>query len=106
LHSAVWKYFEIKPEDDKQCEVYCKVFFSLVAEPQGNTTNLFNHLKHHHQVQHDETIQSKKQRQTSITETLYNATSYPPNSSIHKEITAAITYHLAKDMAPINTAQH
>jgi len=43
LHSAVWKYLEIKPEDDKQCEVHCKVCFSLVAAPQGNTTNLFKY---------------------------------------------------------------
>ena len=42
----------------------------------------------------------------SINGTLYNATPYPPNSSRHKEITAPITYHLAKDMAQINSVQH
>ncbi|XP_060785451.1 E3 SUMO-protein ligase ZBED1-like [Neoarius graeffei] len=107
-HSAVWKYFGFKPDDDKQSEVHCKVCSALIEAPQGNTINLYNHLKHHHKVEYDEAVQGKKQTQTqtTITRTLYNTTPYPPNSSRHKEITAAITYHLAKDMAPINTVQH
>ena len=58
-HSVVWKYFGFKPDDDKQSEVHCKVCFALVAAPQGNTTNLYNHLKRHHQVQYDEAVQGK-----------------------------------------------
>ena len=39
-HLAVWKYFEMKPEDDKRCEVHCKVCFSLVATPQISSISL------------------------------------------------------------------
>ncbi|XP_051962423.1 E3 SUMO-protein ligase ZBED1-like [Xyrauchen texanus] len=49
---------------------------------------------------------SRQTTQTSITQTLYGASPYPPSSQRHKEITNAITYHLAKDMAPINTVQN
>ena len=40
--------------------------------------------------------------QSSIKDTLYNATAYPPSSDRHTEITDAITYMIAKDMCPIN----
>ena len=41
--------------------------------------------------------------QSSIKDTLYNATAYPPSSHRHKEIMDAVTYMIAKDMCPINT---
>ena len=63
-HSAAWKYFGFKSDDDKQCEVHCKVSFTLIAAQHGNATNLYNHLKRHHKVQHDEAVQGKKQTQT------------------------------------------
>ena len=93
-HSTVWKYFGFKPEDDKQCEVHRKVCFSLVAAPQGNTTDVSNHLKRHHKVQHDETIQRKKQRQASKTGTMQRL-------NLQQEITAP-----GQRYGPINTAQH
>ncbi|KAL2085940.1 hypothetical protein ACEWY4_019260 [Coilia grayii] len=111
-HSVVWKYFGFKQDDDKQSEVHCKVCSALVGTKHGNTTNLYNHLKRHHKVQYDEAVSKNSEnashptKQTSITATIHNATPYPPNSSRHKEITAGISYHLAKDMAPINTVQH
>ncbi|KAK0138123.1 Zinc finger BED domain-containing protein 1 [Merluccius polli] len=109
-HSVVWVYFGFKPDDEGQSRVICKACFSLVAAPQGNTTNLYQHLKRHHKVQYDEAMQGKKSEsrsttQTSITDTLHNATPYPHNSSRSKEITEAIAYHLAKDMVPINTVE-
>lgn len=106
-HSVVWKYFGFKQEDEGQFGVICKVCFALVAAPQGNTTNLYQHLKRHHKVQYDEAAvqgkrsESRPKMQTSITDTLHNATPYPHNSSRSKEITEAIAYHLAKDMVPI-----
>lgn len=111
-HSVVWKYFGFKQDGDNQSEVHCKMCFVPVAAKQGNTTNLFSHLKRHHKVQYNETVQSKNSenacypKKQNITATIHNAIQYPPNSSRHKEITAAISYHLAKDMAPINTAEH
>ena len=41
--------------------------------------------------------------QSSIKDTLFNATPYPPSSHRHKEITDAVTYMIAKDMCPVNT---
>lgn len=67
------------------------------------TRQTYNHLKRHHKKA---LWWSCTRQKTSITTTLYNATPYPPNASSHKEITLAIAYHLAKDMAPINTMQH
>jgi hypothetical protein len=40
--------------------------------------------------------------QTSKKGSLYSATLYPSRSQRHAEINNAITYHLAKDMCPIN----
>lgn len=45
------------------------------------------------------------QSQTSISDTLYNATPYLSNSDRHKKITAAIGYFSAKDMHPIRTVE-
>lgn len=85
----------------------CKACFALVAAPQGNTTNLYQHLNRHHKIQYDEAAvqgkrsESRPKTQTSITDTLHNATPYPHDSSRSKEITEAIAYHLANDMVPI-----
>lgn len=109
-HSVVWKYFGYKKDNEGQSNVICKACFAVVAAPQGNTTNLYQHLKRHHKVQYDEAVQGKKSesrptKQTSITDTLHNAMPYPHNSIKSKEITEAIAYYLAKDMVPINTVE-
>ena len=41
--------------------------------------------------------------QSSVKDTLYNTTAYPPSSRRHKEIMDAVTYMIAKDMCPIKT---
>ena len=41
--------------------------------------------------------------QSSVKDTFYNATTLPPDSHRHKEITDAVSYVIAKDMFPINT---
>ncbi|XP_073708964.1 E3 SUMO-protein ligase ZBED1-like [Garra rufa] len=114
-HSTVWNFFGFKPEDDAQTVIICKQCFGIVAAPQGNTTNLYNHLKRHHKIQYELAMKdkgattqstSRQTTQTSITQTLYGASPYPSSSQRHKEITNAIAYHLAKDMAPINTVQN
>ena len=105
-HSVVWKYFGFKQNNEGQSKGICKACFAIVAAPQSNTTNLYQHLNRHHKVQYDEAVQGKKKSesrptlttQTSITDTLHKATPYPHNSSRSKEVTDAIAYHLAKDM--------
>ena len=108
-HSVVWKYFGFKQDDEGQANVNCKACSAIVAAPQSNTTNLYQHLKRHHKVQSDEAVQGKKSSeshpttQTSITDTLHNATPCPRYSS-RSNITDTIAYHLAKDMVPINNS--
>ena len=41
--------------------------------------------------------------QSSVKDTLYNATTFPPSSHRHEELTDAITYMIAKYMCPIKT---
>lgn len=113
--SFVWKYFGFRVSNINQKQIICKESSRVVSAPQGNTTNLFNHLKTHHKIKYDECIKAKKKvawvanmncqtsTQTSIKASLYSASLYPFNSQRHTEITDAITIHLAKDMCPINT---
>ncbi|XP_077306275.1 E3 SUMO-protein ligase ZBED1-like [Lithobates pipiens] len=113
-YSQVWAYFGFKPDDDTQQTIYCKQCLAVVCAPKGNTTNLFNHLKPNH-IQEYETVGKKNTaqsqstckhtKQTSIKGTFFNATPYPTNSLRCKEITEAITFHLAKDMAPMTTVE-
>ena len=79
------------------------------------TTHLFNHLKSTHRVIHDQVVKEQKNSkmkssstpvpatQSSIKDTLYSATAYPPSSHRHEEIMDAVTYVISKDMCPVNT---
>ena len=58
--SAVWKHFGFKESDSEQEQILCKICNTVVSAPQGNTTNLFNHLKSKHKVVYDQTIQEQK----------------------------------------------
>ncbi|KAK0137902.1 Rootletin [Merluccius polli] len=110
-NSVVWKHFGFEESDSEQKKILCKICHATVSAPQANTTNLFNHLKSAHRVIHDQAMKEKMKSsstpatatQSSIKETLYNATPYPPSSRRHEEITDAIAYMIAKDMCPICT---
>ncbi len=58
-HSTVWNFFGFKSQDDAQRVVICKQCFGIVAAPQGNTTNLYNHLKRHHRIQYELAMKDK-----------------------------------------------
>ena len=66
-----------------------------------------HNLKSTHRVIHDKKMKSSSTpattTQSSVKETLYNATAYPPSSHRHNEKTDAVSYVTAKDMCPINT---
>lgn len=51
--SVVWDHFGYKEDDLNQEHIVCKLCFGPVSVPQGNTTNLFNHLKKYHKVVYD-----------------------------------------------------
>uniref|UniRef100_A0A1A8PZH5 BED-type domain-containing protein n=1 Tax=Nothobranchius rachovii TaxID=451742 RepID=A0A1A8PZH5_9TELE len=87
--SVVWKYYGFAESDVNQVDIVCKLCYGVVAAPQGNTTNLFNHLRTAHKVTYDETMKEHREKpsttpasssQTSIHATLYNATKYPTSS--------------------------
>ena len=113
--SLVWQHFGFEESDEAQAHIMCKMCYNVISAPLGNTTNLFNHLRHNHKVAYDKLGLLKKQKektttpttsvQTSISNTLYNAIPYPSNSDRNKQITAAIGYFLAKDMHPISTVE-
>ncbi|KAK0140110.1 Zinc finger BED domain-containing protein 1 [Merluccius polli] len=116
--SIVWGFFGFAESDADQKAVLCKECRRVVSAPQGNTTNLFNHLKKHHKPKYDECMKAKANAgpqnprqcsapaQATITATLHRATPYPSTSQRHAEITDAITFYLAKDMCPINTVNN
>ncbi|XP_025753343.1 zinc finger BED domain-containing protein 1-like [Oreochromis niloticus] len=98
--------------------VKCKLCKKTVASSQGNTTNLFHHLQHNHVIQFEDIkkAQSEKRlggpaktssstRQRSITEAFTSTQLYERTSKRWQEITNAIGYHIAKDMAPIATVE-
>ena len=111
--STVWKFFGFEPDDEPQKRVICMHCYAPVKTKTGNTMNLLNHLQRHHKIQYEQATKDKpkkkkgrKTTQTDITQALYNATPYPNTSQRYKEITNAVTYYLAKDMASINTVQN
>lgn len=48
--SAVWEYFGFCKNDTEELQVLSRTCLANVATSHGNTTNLFQHLKHHHKV--------------------------------------------------------
>lgn len=105
--SVVWNYFGYSKDDIDQTQVLgtCPQCLVVVATTRGNTTNLFDHLNRHHKAQY---YQCKARseghpKQQSISDALARVAPYEKGSKRQREITDAITLHLAKDMAPTNT---
>lgn len=112
--SVVWKYFGFDKDDAEQKNTKCKVCLKTVATHQGNTTNLFHHLQHNHAVEFEDVqkAQTEKQgsrrgttRQQYINEAFAGQTPYDRKSKRWIELTNAIGYHIAKDMAPLATVE-
>lgn len=115
--SVIWRHFGFKSLDVEQKEIVCKVCYAVVSAPQGNTTNMFNHLKFSYKVVYDKVLTEQKTQksarastsatatatQSSIEDTLSNAAPYLTGSRLQREITEAVTFMLAKDMCPIST---
>ncbi|XP_061884799.1 E3 SUMO-protein ligase ZBED1-like [Entelurus aequoreus] len=113
--SVIWDYFGFETSDVHQKQVLCKTCRAKVATSQGNTTNLFRHLKNHHRQLHDECMTKKSgkkstpsdsahcSKQTTITASFASITPYEKSSRRHKEITTAITHYIGKDMVSVNT---
>lgn len=103
--SVIWKYFGYKKDDADQKQVLCRECLAVVATTRGNTTNLFDHLSRHHKALYDECRARSdcRPKQKTISDAFASVTPYEKGSKRQKDITDAITFHLAKDMVPINT---
>lgn len=76
----------------------------MVATTRGNTTNLFGHLSRHHKALCEECKARSdcRPKQKTILDSFASVTPYEKGSK-QKDITDAITFHLANDMVPVNT---
>lgn len=101
--SIIWRYFGFRYDDTEQQDVLCKTCKAKVATSRGNTTNLYQHLKHHKE-KYDECIQMNAQQteqsnvkdttekrlqrpqQRTIADTFGSVTPYENTSKGHKEI--------------------
>ncbi|XP_060788758.1 E3 SUMO-protein ligase ZBED1-like [Neoarius graeffei] len=118
--SVIWNWFGFSPTDEAQTSVICKVCTEPVKVSDGNTTNLFNHLRRRHPKEYaeSETIRAAgaatsqppaaseaKQKQTTVAQAFERGTPYEKSSKRWREVTDAVTYYLAKDMIPFKAVE-
>ncbi|XP_035984201.1 zinc finger BED domain-containing protein 1-like isoform X1 [Fundulus heteroclitus] len=114
--SVVWLHFGFKKSDTEQTTVICKLCYKTVPSPDGNTTNLFYHLKKNHEKEYIRiqkvrgkascetaggSCKNKNHSQPKITESLSRCTPYEKTSQRHKQITVAIAHYICKGMVPV-----
>ncbi|XP_077417784.1 E3 SUMO-protein ligase ZBED1 isoform X1 [Vanacampus margaritifer] len=117
--SIVWTWFGFSPEDKAQTKVICKVCRDAVRTSDGNTTNLFNHVRRQHPNHYadsqtkrrsdtwqPEAAASSKLTQPTVTQSVNKGTPYEKTSKRWREITEAVTYYLVKDMIPIKNVEN
>uniref|UniRef100_A0A1X7V255 BED-type domain-containing protein n=1 Tax=Amphimedon queenslandica TaxID=400682 RepID=A0A1X7V255_AMPQE len=115
--SPIWKYFGVEADDSGKPintdQVICRVCDTVVRTNGGSTTNLFSHLKKHHQLKYSKTYgcasklsnKSPSLAQPTIQEALTKSVKYQKHSRKWKELTDSITYCVRKDMLPIYTVE-
>jgi hypothetical protein len=108
--SAVWEHF-LKSEGDQDQPV-CLLCNATVKAPDGNTTNLKNHLKRKHSKvvitpeNNDDDKQPKKKKQAGGSQQQSLTTMWTKlgsNSKRHNDITLAIAKYIAADLRPLNS---
>ncbi len=122
LTSVIWKWFGFSPIDTAQTTVICKCCNDKIRTSDGNTTNLFNHLKRKHLKEYaDSQIvrgphtsasgtttqpEATRLKQTTLMKGAFEkGTPYDRTSKRWKDVTDAVTFYLAKDMIPIKTGK-
>lgn len=115
--SVIWNWFGFKKQDTQQSTVLCKICRRTVAAKGSSTTNLFHHLNMKHPKEHEESIKLResttaraasakpKAKQPSIAVAFASAVPYEKTSKRWREITNAVTHHIAKDMVPVQTVE-
>ncbi|KAM9783585.1 E3 SUMO-protein ligase ZBED1-like isoform X3 [Syngnathus typhle] len=106
LKSFVWRHFGFQKKDgstDSKRRAVCK-FCHAVIKYSGNTTNLAAHLKKKHDIS-----PSSSGRENNTDTTPSVSTFFPQmlskNSKRAKSITAAISYHICKDLRPFSSVE-
>ena len=109
--SAVWDYFTLKNEKDKQAECntcHNKVKRGGKAVRHFNTTNLIKHLAKYHQKQHEAFLkktEDKKRKgptQPTLAETFAKRDKLPQNSAKAQGITRVIAEEIILDEEPLS----
>ncbi len=101
-------------------QLFCKACTDKFRTSDGNTTNLFHHLKRQHPKQYAEsqtvrrpaTLQpteatgNARPKQTTLTLAFDKSTLYVKTSKPWKEVTEAVTFYLAKDKISIKIVEN
>ena len=118
--SVVWSFFGYKPNGNgkpmDESKPVCKICCGEVAVKDGNTSNLFSHLKHRHPKEYSELKLNKDPKwcyqndqssssssQPTIKQAFASAQKYPRSSKRWQQLTDSITQCIAKDMLPLHT---
>uniref|UniRef100_A0A1X7TEC0 BED-type domain-containing protein n=1 Tax=Amphimedon queenslandica TaxID=400682 RepID=A0A1X7TEC0_AMPQE len=115
--SKAWIYFGLRVDENGQVieanqdHPVCRKCGAAVRVKDGNTSNLFQHLRDHADLFatistecHSGTRERTK-TQLTLESSIVRATKYPRGSPQAKELTCAITYFLAKDAMPLYTVE-
>ena len=89
---VVLKHFGFEVSDLEQTNMLCKICHATVSAPQGNTTNLFNHLKSTHRVIHDQAEKEHKNLKIKSSSTPATATQSSIKDTLCVIITSTASY--------------
>ena len=107
--TLMWKHFGFEADESGKprqlCCPQCRICHQEVAAKDGNTSNLYSHLKNKHPELYTEVCKSKAKPkrqagQPSISEVFQNVQPLSTTSHEHAEVTRAVTYCL-----PISTVE-
>ena len=108
----VWHHFGLRHDDRRPIEIdkpVCKLCFSNVSAKDGNTSNLYAHLKNKHPEEYTATkMKASKPKksnirnpdQPTIRDSFLQRQKLSTSGNQHKRLTRSITYWLAKDRQP------
>ena len=115
--TPVWKHFGFESDAaGKPVNVdrpLCRVYRQDVGAKEGNTSNLYSHLKNKHLQLYNEVMKVMPRtgkpkcaaNQPSVAEAFQRVQSLSTTSREQAELTRAVTHCLAKDMLPIHTVE-
>ena len=119
--SVVWKYFEIRADESgipipgNEKKPLCRTCNKEVPCKDGNTSNMFTHLRDAHPMLYTEAMKSKETatssntlrdpKQPTLESVIDHGLYYDPKSTQAQQLNHAVTYFLSKDMQPYNTVE-